>query len=248
MKKMVVILILVIGGVFFADCVSQRMPLDVSPNEAISINTPIPEKYQCFAEGYTNDRRLDGTWVQTFSDGQYQFIFYADTWRILWNNEPRYSGIFLIKDNKIKCSIAGAIVNGDKVFDMEYELQESRLIIEMKREQKWLDGAWYKKDTTPQPPNENPLVGTWKGLFNDKVLFYQFNSDGTFVLYTCDPKNGNLDDTGTLGINNNGTYDLNSLQYEYLLNFGFGSMKAKGNFRIEGNSLIVNEKIFLDKI
>jgi hypothetical protein len=140
---------------------------------------------------YPYDRRFDGIW-QSATYPSLVFEFYADTYRILEENEVAVQGVFFIRNNRNADEIflflrTGA--HGGNGTIVNYALTADSITFS-NAENTWMNGQW-KKVAVQRPVAGNQLIGTWKGITETdevRVLFYQFYGDGTGAAYSCEPE------------------------------------------------------------
>ena len=126
-------------------------------------------------KSYIDNRLIEGKW-ELASDPTACFVFYANTWRFLDNNDsPVDMGIFLLEDDYLILKME------DNDVRIKYT-KENNSIIFSEHSQEWMNDRW-NKVVVQEQSSIHPLIGTWKGeitsSFGDKriLLFQYFNYD-----------------------------------------------------------------------
>jgi hypothetical protein len=180
-----------------------------------------------------NDRRFDGTWQ--FKNAM--FIFYADTYRILADDETIANGVFIYDKSRIICQVSPGMATS-----FEYTLDSDTLTLNNPQNPA-LNGQWIKASLPPDTGN-NPLVGTWKGLngTGKGYQIYQFYSDGTGVAYSCNLELTNMNSVSTI------TYNQETSTFDQIANgLDFSITYPSSTYEISENTLRIDGRLALKK-
>ena len=187
--------------------------------------------------GQSNDKSLDGIWQLT-TNQDLIFVFRGDTWRILQDNEIIGNGMFRrTSQESIFC-----ILDEKIWFELGYSLAGNTLTVNNCRQNLWMIGQWKKISSNNDLTETNPLVGTWKSISEDKIIIYQFYSDGTGIKYESDLEISSLkrNDKISYELINNTSGKIS----EIIGDPNFLSFDVRSDIEIKGNDLIIISRTY----
>ena len=121
---------------------------------------------------YIDGKIIEGKW-ELASDPTAYFVFYANTWRFVDNDNWVDMGLFFLDEDYLTLKSENG---SDRI---KYN-RDNNILIFSEHTQEWVNARW-NKVVRQDNSGLHPLIGTWKGeLENGRILLFQY--------FTFDPE------------------------------------------------------------